>query len=164
MPNILVHRSLRTQLNSVPVVGVDSIFSKAFKPSNGLISETHFELQELAIVVPASDGTGVSYANNEQSSGYGVPAGLAIEERNVRRSFCAVMIIQDLSEVLPSRNVDNGSRISGIKLGHDEAVAVLRVWLVSSASKGLKENPYLLFAVVLKKTVHVSPSAANIVK
>jgi hypothetical protein len=50
---------------------------------------------------------------------------------------------------------------------HDDAlVAVLRVWLVSSASEGLKENPYPLssFAVVLKKTVHVSPSAANIVK
>jgi hypothetical protein len=105
--------------------------------------EAHLELQELAIVVPASDGTGVSYANDEQSSGDGVSAGLAIEERNVRRSFCAVMIIQDLSQVLPSRNVDNGS---GIRLGHDEAVAVavLRVWLVSSASKGLKENPNLL--------------------
>jgi hypothetical protein len=32
--------------------------------------------------------------------------------------------------------------------GHDEAVAVLRVWLVSSASEGLQENPYfLLFAL-----------------
>ncbi len=72
----------------------------------------------------------------------------------------------DLSEVLPSRSVENGSR--RIRLGHDEAVAVavLRVWLVSSASEGLKENPYLLssYAVVLRKTVHVSRSAANIVK
>jgi hypothetical protein len=52
------------------------------------------------------------------------------------------MIIEDLSEV-----AGESSRVSGrIKLGHDEAVAVavLRVWLVSSASKGLKENPYLL--------------------
>jgi hypothetical protein len=53
------------------------------------------------------------------------------------------MIIQDLSEVLPSRDVDNGGGV-----GHDEAVAVavavLWVWLVSSASEGLKENPYLL--------------------
>jgi hypothetical protein len=43
-------------------------------------------------------------------------------------------------------------------VGHDEAVAVLRVWLVSSVSEGLQENPYfLLLLVVLEKTVHVSP-------
>ncbi len=73
------------------------------------------------------------------------------------------MNLQNLLDILTSRDVDNSSRI---RLGHDEAVAMLRVWLVSSVSEGLKENPYLLsyFAVVLKKTVHVSPSAANIVK
>jgi hypothetical protein len=70
------------------------------------------------------------------------------------------MILKNLLNILTSRNVDNGR----IRLGNDEAVAVLRVWLVSSASKGLKVIFFLLFAVVLKKTVHVSLSASNIVK
>ncbi len=52
-------------LDGVPVVGGDAIFSKAFKPSNGLIPETHFELQKLAIIIPVGDGAGIIYPNDK---------------------------------------------------------------------------------------------------
>jgi hypothetical protein len=52
---------------------------------------------------------------------------LAIIKRNIRRSLGAVVIVQDLSEVLSGGDVDDGR----VRLGHDAtvavAVAVLRV-------------------------------------
>jgi hypothetical protein len=71
-------------LNSIPVVGGDSIFGKAFEPSNSLISETHLEFQKLVIIVPVSDGAGIVNTDDEQSSGDGVLATLAIVERYIR--------------------------------------------------------------------------------
>ncbi len=52
-------------LDGVPVVGGDSILSKAFKPSNGLIPEAHLKLQKLAIIIPVGDGAGVVNPNDE---------------------------------------------------------------------------------------------------
>ncbi len=52
-------------LDGVPIVGVNSIFGKAFKPSNGLIPEAHLELQKLAIIVPGGDGAGIINPNDK---------------------------------------------------------------------------------------------------
>ncbi len=111
-------------LDDVPVVGVNSILSEALEPTDGLVSETHLELQELTGVVPAGNGTGVIDADDEQSSGDGVSPLLAVVERNIRRSLSAVMIVQDLSEVLSGGDVDDGSRVGHVAT---VAVAVLRV-------------------------------------
>jgi hypothetical protein len=67
----------------LPIIGVDPIFSQAFKPTDGFVSQTHFKLQKLAVVVPASDCTGISDSDDEQMSGNGVSAWLAIEQWNV---------------------------------------------------------------------------------
>ncbi len=70
------------------------------------------------------NGTGVIDSDNEQSSGDGVSSLLAIIKRNICRSFGAVVIVQDLSEVLSGGDVDDG----GVRrYVHDEAVAMLRV-------------------------------------
>ncbi len=70
-------------LDGVPVVGGDSIFSKAFKPSNGLIPETHLELQKLAIIIPVGDGTGVVNPNDKKSSSNGILTNLTIVKRYI---------------------------------------------------------------------------------
>jgi hypothetical protein len=67
----------------LPIISVDPIFSQAFKPTDSFVSQTHFKLQKLAVVIPASNCTGISDSDDEQMSSNGVLAWLAVEQRNV---------------------------------------------------------------------------------
>ncbi len=124
-------------LDHLRIVNVNTVFDEAFKPSDCLVHEAHFELKKLVGVIPSSNGTGIVDAHDEKASCKYVPACLSVKKQNVRRSFCTVVVVQDLLDVLSDRDVDDvagggrgGSRVGSWvnRLGHDEAlVAMLRV-------------------------------------
>jgi hypothetical protein len=88
--------------DDIPVVDINAFFDEAFKPTHGFIPETHFELQQFTGVIPTGDGAGVVNSDDEQTSGNGVSSWLAIVQRDIRRPFCAVVIIEGLSELWSS--------------------------------------------------------------
>jgi hypothetical protein len=67
----------------LPIIGVDPIFSEALKPADGLVSQAHLKLKELTGIIQASNFTGIINWDDEQTSGDGVSAWLAVEQRDV---------------------------------------------------------------------------------
>jgi len=77
-------------------------------------------LQQFTGVVPTGDGAGVVDADDEQASGDGVSSWLAIVQRNIGRPFCAVVIIESLSEL---RSSEASASRGGVRVRldvHDE--------------------------------------------
>jgi len=70
-------------LDCVPFVDIDAIFYKPFEQTDSLVPEAHLKLQNLSVVGPAGDGSCVIKGDNEQESGDGVTAWLAVEEQDV---------------------------------------------------------------------------------
>jgi hypothetical protein len=62
-------------------------------------------------VVPTGDGTGVVNSDDEQTSSNGVSSWLAIVQRDIHRPFCAVVIIESLSELWSSEASTTGGRV-----------------------------------------------------